>query len=445
MDDLGGIQYNADLAVSTLDESLRNAFTRTLLANWIPVTALSHQLDRKLYAASATGHLVTNVALHAGASILLFWALSAMTGAIGRSAFVAAVFSVHPLHVETVAWVSERKGVLSGLFFMLTLLAYAGYARRPTRGSYLRVLAALALALLSKPTTVTLPCVLLLLDFWPLRRLCGRAVLEKLPMLALIALASAVTFFVQRASGAMSGGGTIPLPLRLENALCAYGVYLAKTFWPTGLAAFYPYPLGGPSPTSIAWGAGALLLGTAVSVRLRRTRPYLLVGWLWFVGMLVPMIGLVQVGEQSHADRYMYLPLVGLSIALTWALGDLVRRVPAQRFAAGTLIALLALTSWHQVGYWRDGWASWRRVLEVTPGSVRAILALGSLHARRLEFEEAEEHFLSVYSQAGDRDRERAQRVLRSYFLTKASHLQKRGDADAALESYREAATPPAI
>jgi tetratricopeptide (TPR) repeat protein len=440
LDDVGGIQYNADLAVSTLDESLRNAFTRPLLSNWIPVTALSHQLDRKLYGANAAGHLLTNVALHAGASILLFWALSAMTGAIGRSAFVAAVFAAHPLHVETVAWVSERKGVLSGFFFMLALMAYAGYARQPDRGGYLRVLAALALALLSKPTTVTLPCVFLLLDFWPLRRLDRRAVLEKLPMLALVVAASAATFLVQRSTDAMSYGSAISLPVRVENAVSAYGVYLVKSFWPAQLAVFYAYPVGGPSSASIAFGAGALLLGTIVSVRLRATHPYLLVGWLWFVGMLVPMIGLVQVGEQSHADRYMYLPLIGLSIALTWALRDLARSAGGLRFAAAGSIALLAVASWHQVGHWRDGWSLWRRVLEVNPGNARAIINLGTLHARRLEFEEAEAHFLSVYSAGRDRDREVARKVLRSFFLTKASYLRKQGDADGELESYGEAA-----
>lgn len=439
LDDLGGIQHNPDLAPATLAASLRNAFTKPLLSNWIPITALSHQLDRRLHGQDAGRHLLTNLALHAGSSLLLFWALAGMTGALGRSAFVAAVFAVHPLHVETVAWISERKGVLSGFFFALSLWVYAAYAARPTLRRLLAVLAALSLALLSKPTTVTLPCVFLLLDFWPLQRLGRRALLEKLPMLPLVAGVSIATFLVQRATGAMTYGEAIPLALRLENALSAYGFYLGRTFWPTGLAPFYVYPRGGPGLLAVALGAAALGLGTTVALWQRAARPYLLVGWLWFVGMLVPTLGLVQVGEQPRADRYTYLPLIGLSIALTWAFADLVRAAPVRRVAGVSAVALLAFASWRQVDSWRDDASMWQRVLEVNPGSARARIGLGSMHARRLEFEEAERIFAELYASEDAEDREIARKALLSYHLTRASYLRKRGDAEGVVASYREA------
>jgi len=444
LDDLGGIRNNEDLRVSSLGEGLRNAFTQPFLSNWIPVTVLSHQLDWKFFGEEAGGHLLTNLALHACAAVLLFLALSSMTGALGPSAFVGALFAVHPLHVETVAWVSERKGVLSGFFFTLTLLAYASHAKHPGPLRYAGVLAALILALLSKPSTVTLPFVLLLLDFWPLRRLNRQALLEKIPMFAMVAAASVATYLVQRATGAMPYAEVLSFVTRLGNSISAYGTYLVQTAWPFDLAAFYPYPLGGASPVAIAWGAAALLLGTALVVLLRDRRPYLLVGWLWFVGMLVPMIGLVQVGKQSHADRYMYLPLIGLSIAIAWWVEDLARSTSARRVAAGFAlgaIVLLAGTSWHQAGYWRDGWAMWRRVLEVDPTAMRAHTALGSMHARLLEFDDAESNYLDALAiaQAKGWEEAGARSVLRYYFLTKASHLGKRGDPEGSLEARRMA------
>ena len=440
LDDFGGIQNNPQLEVSSPAEALHNAFTQPFLSNWIPLTALSHQLDRRLYGDWAGGHLGTNLVLHAASSVLLFLALCSLTQALGPSAFVAAVFAVHPLHVETVAWIAERKGVLSGLFFVLTLLAYASYARRPTRLGYAGVFAGLVLALLAKPTAVTLPCVLLLLDHWPLRRLGRRALLEKLPMLVPVVLASLATFVVQRDTGAMHAGESISLATRVANALAAYGTYLVKSLWPTDLAAFYPYPAGGPGGAAVALGAVALLLGTALCAQQYRRRGYLCVGWLWFAGMLVPMIGLVQVGEQSHADRYMYLPLIGLAIAVAWAAAEWDRSARARRALAvsgAAAVACFALASGQQLEHWRDGWALWRRVLQVEPDTPRAHVGLGSMHARLLEFEDAERHYLAALEIAPEDPFSRS--VLRLFFLKKGAHLAAKGDPGGSLHAYSAA------
>jgi tetratricopeptide (TPR) repeat protein len=436
LDDLGGIEGNPDLEADSWLEGLEKAVTLPFLSNWIPVTVLSHQLDRRLHGPTGGAHQLTNVAIHAVASALLFLALSSLTRRLWLAAFVAAVFAVHPLHVETVAWVSERKGVLSGLFFAATLLAHARYVERPGWSTRIAVYTALLLALLSKPTAVTLPFVLLLLDAWPLGRLGWPALREKLPMLALVAVVSVVTFVVQRATGAMVFGEPIPLGPRLANGVSAYAVYLQKTFWPTGLTVFYPYPKGGPDLAQAA--LSALLLGSVTLwfLRLRRSRPYLLVGWLWFGGMLVPTLGIVQVGEQAYADRYMYLPLIGLSICVAWGVADLARGPGWRRLVAGVgalTIALLAVTSWAQLPHWRDSWALWKRVLEVTPGNPRALFGLGSLHGRLRELEDTERYYLAAY----ESDPEWMRPRLGSYFLGKSSYLRKRGDAEGALESLR--------
>jgi tetratricopeptide (TPR) repeat protein len=434
LDDVGGIEGNADLDVDSAAEALRNAFTRPLLANWIPLTILSHQLDRRLYGPSGGAHQLTNVGLHAAATVLLFLALASLTGATARSAFVAAVFAVHPLHVETVAWVSERKGVLSGLFFTLLLLAYARHTRSPTPASRVGVYAALLAALLSKPTAVTFPFVLLLLDAWPLRRLSWQSVREKVPMFVAVAAISVVTLLVQRGSGAMAYGLDIDLGRRLANALWSYGVYLEKTFWPLELAVFYPFPKELPDPLASALLAAGLALATLFWVRLRGSHPYLLVGWLWWGGILVPTLGLVQVGLQAHADRYTYLPLVGLSIALVWGVADLARS-PARRAVASVvgvaLIAVLALVARQQVEHWRDSFTMWERVLEVTPNQARALLGIGTVHARLEDLDETERYYLAAWESDPEFSRER----LRGFFQFKAVRQRQAGDHAGELES----------
>ena len=355
-DDDQYVSQNPELRRGLDSQGIRWALTTQEGANWFPLTRLSWMLDLELHGLDAGSFLLTNLLLHALASALFFLALSSLTGELPRSAFAAALFAVHPLHVESVAWISARKDVLSGVFFMLTLLAYAAaeHARR-SRGAQLAVFASLALGLLAKPTLVTLPCVLLLLDGWPLGRLAqgernpdarrlARAASEKLPLFALAAAASFITWHAQAAARVVASLDRVPLGERVANALVAYAIYLRQFAWPSGLAVFYPHPGAGLA----LWKpllAGTLLLGlTGLALRSWPRRAYLAVGWLWFLGMLVPTIGLVQVGSQAHADRYMYLPLAGLAIALAWGVPDVVgvHRRAALGGAAALAIALLA-------------------------------------------------------------------------------------------------------
>jgi tetratricopeptide (TPR) repeat protein len=385
---------NPNLRESLGAESLWRAFREPYETNWIPLTWISLQADYALYGAEPAGYLLTNVALHAASAVLLFLALARMTGATWRPAFVAAVFAVHPLHVESVAWVSERKDSLSGLFFMLALLAYARYAEGPRLARHLTVLFAFLLGLLAKPMLVTLPGVLLLLDYWPLGRLRdergsawpdpGRvriALLEKLPLFVLAAAASVVTFVVQSEAGAMEHGDALPFGVRLPNASIAAVAYLQDTLWPVGLAVFYPHP-GDATSLGLAAVATALLLAiTGAAAYAAPRRPYLLVGWLWYLGMLLPVIGLVQVGMQARADRYMYLPLVGLCIAAAWGASDLARGPRARAalaLAATGIVLACAGVAWRQVAFWRDTETLYRRATSVTRDNFLAHHGLGS-------------------------------------------------------------------
>ena len=296
------------------------AFTHTHAANWHPLTWLSHMLDCQLYDLRPAGHHLTNVLLHAATAVLLFLVLRRMTGQLGASALTAAVFAIHPLRAESVAWVAERKDVLSGLFFMLTLAAYVEYVRRPfSIVRYLAVAVLFALGLMAKPMLVTLPLVLLLLDYWPLGRLSARCVLEKVPLAGLAALSCAVTLLAQ--THAMAPNALVPWPQRIANAAVACAAYLGQLFWPVGLAAFYPHPLGTLPAWKVVGAVVVLACVSAVAFVGRRRCPYLVTGWLWYLAMLVPVIGLVQVGDQAMADRYTYLPLIGPTLAVMWAVG----------------------------------------------------------------------------------------------------------------------------
>lgn len=364
-------------------------------ANWHPLTWLSHMLDVTLFGVEAGPHHLVNVALHAANAVLLFAFLWRATGARWRSALVAALFAVHPLHVESVAWVSERKDVLSGLLFFLALHAWLAYVRRPCARRYVAVAALLALGLLAKPMLVTLPLVLLLVDVWPLgrlqaaptaerSRLLARLVAEKLPLLALAAAASVVTWLAQAAGGATAAAEAIPLGGRLANALVSYVLYVARTFWPSGLAAFYPHPVlaGGEDPAWKVVGAAALLAAITVAlVRERKRRPQLLWGWLWFAGMLVPVSGLAQAGEQALADRYTYLPHVGLFVAIVWAAAEVLERLRAPRaigwVAAAVPLVLLTGAAHRQAATWRDSLTLHARALEVTERNWNAWNGLG--------------------------------------------------------------------
>ncbi len=365
------------------------AFTHVHQATWHPLTSLSHMLDCSLFGLVPAGHHLHNALLHAAGTLVLFLALSRMTAAPWASAFVAALFALHPLHVESVAWVSERKDVLSGLFWMLTLWAYAAYAEQPSRARYLLVLGTFALGLLAKPMLVTLPFVLLLLDYWPLARLSRagamRLVREKLPFFALAAVVSVVTYRVQVSAGAVSALEDHPLPLRLANALITYVAYVRDTIVPTGLAVFYPYPRA--IPTWQVVGTLVFLLGTTAGVlRLGRRHPYLAVGWLWYLGTLVPVIGLIKQGDQAMADRFTYLPSIGLFLMLAWTALPLAARPGLRRTglvcaALGTLAACAVLT-WRQLGHWATSERLFTHTLAVTADNHLAHLNLGvALHA----------------------------------------------------------------
>jgi len=340
------------------------AFTHSFAGNWFPLTWISHMLDCQLFGLDAGGHHFTNLAIHTAATLLLFAVLRRITQARWPSAMVAALFALHPLHVESVAWIAERKDVLSALFWMLTLWAYARYVARPGPARYGWTLLAFSLGLMAKPMLVTLPLVLILLDYWPFVR--GFRMLEKLPFLALSAVASVVTYAAHAQAKAVVSLETIPLGVRVENALVQCAAYIGQMFWPSGLAIFYPYPTGSLLvPAALA--AIGIAAVTAAAIWMARKRPYLIVGWLWFLVTLTPVIGLIQAGQQARADRYMYIPMIGLSVALVWGVAELLQARPQAQMAltAATCAACIALT-WTQVRYWENGVKLFQRAVDVT-------------------------------------------------------------------------------
>ncbi len=379
------------------------AFTHIHSENWHPLTTISHMLDCQLYGLKAGGHHFTNVLLHTIAAILLFLALQSMTGALWRSAFVATVFAIHPLRVESVAWVAERKDVLSGVFFMVTLLAYVHYTRAPSIGRYLTVVLAFALGLMSKPMLVTVPFVLLLLDYWPLGRIRGQRldvrgqkkvltlILEKIPLIVLSAVSSVVTFLAQR--GAVGWTEQLPVLARINNAVVTYVVYMGQMLWPVKLAVFYPHPENRLPLPEIILAVAILIAATAAAFILRKKGPYLVTGWLWYLGMLVPVIGLVQVGWQGHADRYTYLPQIGLYFLLTWAVADLTAGWRRQRdiwsASAAVIISALSWRAWTQTSYWRDSETLFTHALAVTSNNDVAENNLRIVFLRKGNLDEA--------------------------------------------------------
>ncbi len=411
-DDDRYIYENALVSKGLTQAGIKQAFEHGSLANWDPLTTLSHMLDCQFYGLHAGGHHLTNVLLHAASAILLFLALRKMTGATWRGAFVAALFAIHPLHVESVAWVAERKDTLSGLFFMLVLWAYAFYAKNPRLPRYLLVILFFACGLMSKSMLVTLPFVLLLLDYWPLGRISDlrfsiyeaaapdspkklsaitRAVIEKLPLLAMCAGAVVMTVVAQ--GGAVKSLEEYPFSLRLENAIVSVADYIWQMFWPSGLAVFYPYPEHGLPMVEVCIAA-AVLIGISVAAWWwRRSRPYVLAGWWWYLGMLVPVMGLVQAGAQAQADRYTYLPQIGLYIAITWlaagaTMGWRNRRIILGGVAVGA-IAALAVMAYIQTTYWRDSATLWERALACTENNVVAHNNLGQLELKAGRTDEA--------------------------------------------------------
>jgi len=425
--------------------SLRWAFTTVQSQNWHPLTWLSHMLDFRLFGPWAGGHHAVSALIHAANAALLLLALHAMTGALWRSALVAALFGLHPLRVESVAWASERKDVLAVLFGLLALCAYLRYVRRRTAGSYAAALALFACALMSKAMLVSLPGILLLLDLWPLGRwspgrnglvLPGRRLLlEKLPFLALSAAASLITFLVQDSAGAVAYVDQFPLRVRVGNAFLSYGAYLAKTLWPAKLAVFYPYFWQDVPWWQPVLGAAVVAAGAGVALLLLRRRPVWFVGWSWYLGTLLPVIGIVQVGSQSMADRYTYLPQIGILLLVSWGLGDLAKGRPGVRTAilagAPLVLAALAAATWVQVTRWRDDVTLFSHAVQVTDKNFVAFTRLGAALVERGRLEEGREYIARSFKV------EPAARA--SVFDATGDYYARLGMVDAAAEQYRKA------
>lgn len=402
LDDDSYVTRNPHVSTGLGWDNLTWAFTSFHSSNWHPLTWLSHQLDVGLFGLAPRGHHATSAFLHVTNTLLVLFVLHRMTGAFWPSFFVAGVFGLHPQRLESVAWVAERKDVLSGFFGLLTLASWTRYAEKPTRARYLACLLSFALALLAKPMMVTLPLVMLLLDVWPLRR--ARLAWEDLrprltelsPFLAMSLASCVVTILAQRASGSIGSLAAVPFTERLANALVAYVRYPIKAVWPVSLALVYPLPSSIPL---WQWAGAAAILGavTTASLAVAERRPWLTVGWLWYAGMLVPVIGLIQVGTQSYADRYTYFPMLGLDMALAWSAADLVAsrprwRAPVACAAVAVLAALGGLTIW-QVRFWSSSERLFDRSLAVSPGSAVIHNNYGALLQRSGRPEEALAHF----------------------------------------------------
>ena len=453
-DDRDYVVENPQVAGGLSLEGVRWAFSAFHSSNWHPLTWLSHMLDVELYGLDAGAHHRTNVYLHALNAVLCFAFLRLATGARWTSAIVAALFAVHPLRVQVVAWVAERKELLAGAFFFLTLIAYTRYARRPDRRRYALAIAAFAAGLLAKPSLVTVPVVLLVLDVWPLRRLrlggaaAGaddegpgsaplRLVVEKLPFLLLAAASSAATVLAQRSGDTFSSLAELPPVARISNAVTATATYVEKTLWPADLAHFYPHPAL-VDPAWSPWSAGvvvtALVLAGATvlaAVLLLRGRPWLAVGWIWFLAVLLPVIGLVQVGEQAWADRYAYLSTIGLLVAAVWTAGEWATRGRvAARILAGVALLFVvaaAVATREETVHWRSSEALFRRALAVTERNYVAHGALGNVLQENGALEEAEVEYLAALA-----IRPEDTSVLFNYGIL----LQNTGRLEEALEVY---------
>ncbi len=397
-------------------KSIAWAFSNTFAANWHPVTWLSHMLDVQLYGVNAGSHHLISLFIHIENTLLLFLVFRKMTGKMWQSSLVAALFAIHPLHVESVAWVSERKDVLSTFFWLLTMWCYARYAEYPGINRYLSVLIFFILGLMTKPMLVTLPFVFLLLDYWPLQRFKlkheGDAIIksgnqlpvikliwEKVPFFILSIAASSIAVFAQHSKGTVASFDRFPLSVRIENSIVSYVNYIEKMIWPDNLAAFYPHP-GNLSVWKIAGSCLLLILITFIAIRSIRRRPWFIVGWLWYIGTLIPVIGIVQVGLQSMADRYTYIPLIGLFIIIAWGVPELAIRWRLKKpiFVAITTAILLAfmVISWLQVRYWADNISLYDHALDVTSDNFLAHNGLGNELTTRGRLGDAVIHYLEA-------------------------------------------------
>lgn len=388
IDDDKVITENIRLHSGLSHDGIRWAFSTTYFGNWMPVTWLSHLLDIQIFGLNPRGHHGTSLVFHAANSLLLFLILKAVTGSLWRSFIVAVLFTIHPLVVEPVVWIAARRDLVSTTFFLLAIGAYRHYARRPNLGRYLLLTAAFVLGLMAKPMLVTFPFILLLLDFWPLQRLrypapdpdgaggkcpsfgLRTAILEKIPLILVSAAWSAVTFAAQKDLGAVKTLQHYPFGVRVGNAVLAYGQYIRKTLWPHDLAVYYPHPEHLAAPLSILAGTTLLTGLSFLVIALRRRQPYLLVGWFWYVGTLIPVIGLVQIGNHAMADRFSYIPLIGLFFMAVWGLAILTSSLPRRTIVVFVTVAAIALVlllrTRNQVAYWHDSITLLEHTLDVT-------------------------------------------------------------------------------
>jgi protein O-mannosyl-transferase len=448
-DDDTYVTANAHVKSGPNQTSLAWALTSTEQSNWHPLTWISHELDCQIYGLHPAGHHFTNLMLHGINVLLLFLILMFVTQAMGRSFLVALLFAIHPLNVESVAWVAERKNILSTVFFLLAIGAYCFYAKKPGRKRYLLVLLLFVFGLASKPMVITLPCVLLLLDYWPLQRVLGiktqsvsfpvpqrpwpRLLLEKVPLFLLSAASAVVTVFAQRSGGAINSLTHIPFGARAENAICAYLEYFLKVLWPSSLAVYYPHPGNTIAFWKILSAAVFLIAVSALVWRTRLSRPYLLVGWCWFLGILVPVIGLIQVGNQAIADRYMYVPTVGLLVMLVWGTADFLNAKVDLRIRvalAGTLVVALLFATHRQIGFWKSSSDLWSHALTVTKDNYVAEDNLGEALAGDGRNDDALVHFYDAERISPD---DIASRV------NIAGILQSRGEVRQAVSEYSTA------
>ncbi len=424
--------------------------------DWHPLAWLSHALDTQLFGPDPAGPHDVNVFFHALNVVLLFWVLWRATGALGRSAMVAALFAVHPINVESVAWISERKNLLSMTFFLLALAAYRWYAREPRVTRYLVVALLFAFGLMSKPQVITLPFVLLLWDYWPLRRMfpaeatvgsdtspntafpkrsLSQLILEKVPLLFLAAVSVVITLKSQQAIGSINSDKALSLSLRVGNAIVSYARYLGKAVWPSNLSLFYPHP----GTSLAAWQVMAALLallGVSAIVMLTARRRYPLVGWLWFLGTMVPMIGLVQLNRQAMADRYGYLPFIGLFLMACWGVEDVAQKLRVSRLvlrvvAIAVLLVLSAVT-YRQIGFWGDNMTLWSHALEVTHGNYLAENIVGSTLMDQGDAEAALPHFQNAMKE----DPSDA-----SAYLGIGAYDQRHGQPQQAIAQYQKVIT----
>ena len=450
------VTENKQVQEGLSSESLKWAFTTFHSANWHPITWLSHMLDCELYGLNPAGHHWTQVEFHIVNTVLLFFILFKMTGALFKSAFVAALFALHPLHVESVAWVSERKDLLSTFFGLMMIFAYHRYVKTSDFKNYLLIIVFLSLGLMAKPMLVTFPFVLLLLDFWPLERFqykknenddlsqpgrtvyvgfkgFMRLVLEKIPLFIPVVISSILTFLAQKSEGAVKTLGALSLKTRIANALVSYVSYVSKAIWPSKLAVFYPHPGNALSGWTII--GAALLISAAIllSIRTFKKYPYIAVGLFWYLGTLVPVIGLVQVGGQAMADRYTYIPLIGLFIIVAWGVSDLFKKWQHKKnFLGVSIMIILSALAWktfHQLGYWKNGIVLFENAVSVTENNYLAHNNLGTAYGP-VDLDKAIYHYKAALKIKPD---------YVTAFFNLGIVMEKKGKTDEAIANYLEA------